>query len=88
MNEVSHRQLRNDSAEVLRRVAAGETIVITNHGQPAAVIAPPPSDMLSFLTAVGQIRVAVDPTASLRSVVRAKSDVSSARIIDDVRGDW
>ncbi|MFP5322957.1 MAG: type II toxin-antitoxin system Phd/YefM family antitoxin [Acidimicrobiia bacterium] len=42
MEEISHRQLRNDSAEVLRRAARGELLLITNNGQPAAVIGPHP----------------------------------------------
>ena len=32
MKEITHRQLRNDSADILRRVAVGETILVTNNG--------------------------------------------------------
>ena len=39
-NTVSHRELRNNSAEILRAVAAGESFVVTNHGSPVAVLAP------------------------------------------------
>ncbi|MSV74139.1 MAG: type II toxin-antitoxin system prevent-host-death family antitoxin, partial [Actinobacteria bacterium] len=31
---ISHRELRNNSAEILRAVAAGESFVVTNHGSP------------------------------------------------------
>lgn len=41
MRTISHRELRNNSAEVLRAVAAGETIEVTNHGEVAAVLVPP-----------------------------------------------
>jgi prevent-host-death family protein len=38
---ISHRELRNNSAGVLRAVGAGETIEVTKHGEVAAVLVPP-----------------------------------------------
>lgn len=38
---ISHRELRNNSSEVLRAVQAGEVIEVTNHGEVAAVLVPP-----------------------------------------------
>ena len=40
MERIAHRDLRNRSAEILRRVAAGESFEITNHGEVVAVLAP------------------------------------------------
>lgn len=40
MNEVATRELRNDTAGVLRRVQAGEEIVITIHNKPVARLVP------------------------------------------------
>ena len=80
--------MRNDSAEVLRRVAAGETILVTNHGQPAAVIGPLPSDPVAQLSAQGQLRKALNDPHALRSIKRKKSNKSSAEIIADTRGRW
>jgi prevent-host-death family protein len=37
---ITHRELRNDSASILARVAAGESFTITNHGKPVAVLRP------------------------------------------------
>ena len=37
---VSHRELRNNSAGILRAVAAGKSFVVTNHGSAVAVIKP------------------------------------------------
>ena len=88
MKEITHRQMRNDSADVLRRVAAGETILVTNNGQPAAVIGPPPGDALALLSAQGQLRKALHSPAALRSIKRSKSDKATAEIIADVRGRW
>ncbi len=38
---IPHRELRNSSAEILRRVRAGETFEITNNGEVVAVLSPP-----------------------------------------------
>lgn len=37
---ISQRQLRNDSAVVLRAVESGESFIITNNGRPVAEIRP------------------------------------------------
>jgi len=37
---IPHRELRNRSSDVLRRVQAGETIQVTNHGEVVAVLSP------------------------------------------------
>lgn len=38
---IAHRELRNNSGEVLRNVADGATYEITNHGEVVAVLSPP-----------------------------------------------
>jgi prevent-host-death family protein len=40
--EVASRELRNNTADLLRRVAAGDEIVITTRGRPAAALVPVP----------------------------------------------
>lgn len=40
MESISHRELRNQSAKVLRAVAAGESYTVTNNGRPVAKIVP------------------------------------------------
>lgn len=37
---ISQRELRNDSAKVIRRLQQGETFVLTNHGVPVAELRP------------------------------------------------
>jgi len=86
VRSVTHREMRNRSGEILRRVADGETIEVTNHGEVAARIMPPGLDPLSELVARGQVREARRPLASLRSVVRGKSRTPSEAIVADVRG--
>ena len=44
MRRISHRELRNNSAAVLREVQAGETMEITNNGEVVAILSPPTPD--------------------------------------------
>lgn len=41
MSNVGIRDLRNDTAGVLRRVGAGERVTITSRGVPVATLSPP-----------------------------------------------
>lgn len=49
---ISQRELRNDNAEIMRRVEAGESFVITRNGKPIADLvshaAPPPKRRLTI----------------------------------------
>ena len=48
--------MRNNSGELLRRVAEGESVLITNGGEPAAVMIPASSDTRARLIAGGRLR--------------------------------
>jgi prevent-host-death family protein len=84
---ISHRELRNNSAEVLRAVAAGEIVEVTNHGEVAAVLVPPSLTPYERLLAAGKVRQSADPAVDLRRVRRVRSSRTTAEIIADVRGD-
>jgi len=43
MRTITHSDLRNGSAQILRDVEAGETMLITNRGKTVAAIGPPAS---------------------------------------------
>lgn len=88
VKEVTHREMRNNSGEILRAVAAGESIRVTNKGQVAAIIIPPAADPLADLTARGQLRPARRPLADLSALVRRKPDRPSSELLSDVRGRW
>lgn len=64
--EVASRELRNDTAGLLRRVEEGETIVITRRGKPVADLVPHRPEVGRWLTPseVMEIReiAAGDPT--------------------------
>ena len=57
MEQVSQREMRNRSAELLRRVANGESVLVTNGGVPAAVIVPASAGVRERLVAAGRLRV-------------------------------
>jgi prevent-host-death family protein len=85
---ISHRELRNNSATVLRAVAAGEQIEVTNHGQVAAVLVPPSLTPYERLVAAGKVREPrQDRPVDLRSIRRLSAPLSSSEVIADVRGD-
>jgi prevent-host-death family protein len=59
MASVGVRELRQRASELLRRVAAGETIEVTDRGRPVALLAPLPDEgPLERLRASGQIEPA------------------------------
>jgi prevent-host-death family protein len=85
---ISHRELRNNSAAVLREVRGGQIVEVTNHGEIAAVLIPPSLTSFERLVAAGKVRQpTADPALDLRQIPRTASDVASAEIIADVRGD-
>jgi prevent-host-death family protein len=49
------RQLRDQLTATIRRVRRGETIEITHHGAPVAVLAPVPPDPVERLVASGEV---------------------------------
>lgn len=88
METISHREMRNQSADILRRVEAGESIQITNRGHVAAVIIPAAGTVLDGLIARGQARPARTSTDTIATLPRVASTTSSNEIISDLRGRW
>jgi prevent-host-death family protein len=88
MRTVSHREMRNSSGEILRAVAAGETVQVTNNGRVAALISPPGPDMLTQLIEQGRAKRARRPITDLASIQRRSSELTSAEIVEDARGRW
>lgn len=88
MVRISHRELRNNSGEVLRRVAAGESFEITNHGSVVAVLGPPRNEsVLDRLIAEGRAVPARGSLAeALKKITPVRLDVTTQEIIDDLRG--
>lgn len=88
MRTVTHREMRNNSAEILRAVEAGETIQISNRGRVVAVISPAQLSTLDRLVAEGKVRPALRPASDLATIKPKKSKATSKEILDDIRGPW
>ena len=87
MDSITHREMRNNSGAVLKRVAAGETLIITNNGKPAALLSPIAPTNHELLTAQGRLRPGVVPfdVAALPPPVRTLTSVDE--MLDDDRGE-
>jgi prevent-host-death family protein len=77
---LAHRDLRNRSAEVLRRVQAGETFQVTNHGDVVAVLSP-------ANRAPGPRVRAATVRGGFATLPRVRVDVPTATVLDELRGD-
>jgi prevent-host-death family protein len=84
---ITHRELRNNSSEVLRAVQAGEIIEVTNHGSAAAILVPPSLTPYERLLAAGKVRLTEDRHVDLRHIPRTRQASTTAEIIADLRGD-
>lgn len=84
MKSLTHRTLRNESAEVLRQVQAGQSFQITNHGRPVALLIPLPDTPLERLRAAG----ATIPAGGCDfTALERVQGLSSREVLDDLRGD-
>lgn len=85
MASVSQREMRNNSGELLRRVAQGESVLVTNNGVPAAVLVPPGADVRARLTAAGRLKVGTGlDLGALPAPVPAGT--STEQLLDEDRG--
>lgn len=80
------RQLRDSLTATIRRVQRGETIEVTHHGTPVAVLAPVPADRIERLVAAGD----VTPGAPLGRPLRrhpVTGGMSATEAIEDDRAE-
>jgi len=82
MTTIAHRELRNNSSEILRRVQSGESFEITNHGEVVAVLTPPESAPRRRLS--GRPPLVIGGFTELTPV---ELDHPIQHTLDDLRGD-
>ncbi|MBK5248880.1 MAG: type II toxin-antitoxin system prevent-host-death family antitoxin [Actinomycetales bacterium] len=85
MDKIAHRELRNHSAEILRRVGEGASFEVTNNGRAAALIVPLTDSRLARLELSGQVRPPSRTT--LPRVARVRADVSIVELLDELKGE-
>jgi prevent-host-death family protein len=79
MGRIGVRALRQQASAVLRRVAAGERIEVTDRGRPVALIVPlPQEDVLAKLAAEGRLARARGDLLALGPPIRAARGRESA----------
>lgn len=88
VDKVTHREMRNRSGEILRRVEAGESIEVSNNGHPAALIVPIGGDVLDGLIARGEARPPRASADELLAIRRVASRKPAHELIQDSRGPW
>jgi prevent-host-death family protein len=88
MVEIGIRALKQNASAVVARVAAGETVTITDRGRPVARMTPISTSSLEEMRAAGLVRPA---TRSLKDLPSPEplDDVgpSMAEILDELRED-
>ncbi|MEJ1089060.1 type II toxin-antitoxin system prevent-host-death family antitoxin [Microbacterium sp. Mu-80] len=82
---MSKTELNQQTARVLARVAAGETLTVTDRGRPIAQLSPPATDLWSKLVASGQVSLPTATGALPTPAVRTTE--STRQILDDLRSD-
>lgn len=85
MATVSRTELNQQTAKVLARVAAGETVTITDRGRPIAQLSPPALSVWDELLA--SARVTLPSRSGALDIQRVRLDQTSQEILDDVRAD-
>lgn len=80
------RELRDSLTATLRRVREGETIEVTHHGEPVAVMAPLPPDRIGRLVAAGGVTQAKPLERPLRRFEVIGELTASQAIEDDRAG--
>lgn len=79
---IPHRELRNNSSDVLREVQAGETVYVTNNGEIVAVLVPPPRPPGASL----RIRQAT-VRGGFAALARTQIQEPVQGVLDELRGD-
>ncbi|MFB8388006.1 type II toxin-antitoxin system Phd/YefM family antitoxin [Microbacterium sp. NPDC055910] len=82
MKTISHRDMRNNSAEVLKRVAAGDSYTVTNHGTAVAQIIPIGRTAADLPLAQPATR-----QGGFSSLPRRRVDGTITEALDDLRGE-
>jgi prevent-host-death family protein len=87
MERIGVRELRREASAVLRRVAAGETVEITDRGRPVAVLLRAMPSGLARLEREGLLRRAEGDLIALTPVRVPAGVVPPSRLVDDGRAE-
>jgi prevent-host-death family protein len=80
------RELRDTLTQTLRRVQGGETIEVTHHGAPVALLAPLPEGRIERLVASGEVTRAA-PLDRLPRRFRMIGEQGASEALEDDRAE-
>ena len=78
------RELRDSLTSTLRRVRAGETVEVTHHGEPIAVLSPVRADRIGRLVARGDVTPG-EPLARPLRRFPVTGELNASQAIEDDR---
>jgi prevent-host-death family protein len=87
MERVGVRELRRQASAILRRVAAGETVEVTDRGRPVAVLLKTMPSGLARLEREGLLRRAQADLVDLLPVRLAPGASAPSTLVSDARSD-
>ena len=87
MERVGVRELRRDASAILRRVAAGETVEVTDRGRPVAVLLKAMPNGLLRLEREGLLRRGEADLLALTPLPLPPGVTLPSRLIDEGRAD-
>jgi prevent-host-death family protein len=79
------RELRDTLTSVIRRVQGGETIEVTHHGRPVALLAPVPDDRIARLVATDDVTPASRPLDLSAPLLPVTGEMTASEAIEDDR---
>jgi len=87
MERIGIRELRREASAVLRRVAAGETVEVTDRGRPVAVLVRAAPSGLSALEREGLLRRAEGDLLDLPPVRLPRGARAPSRVVTEARAE-
>jgi prevent-host-death family protein len=87
MERVGVRELRRQASAILRRVAAGETVEVTDRGRPVAVLLKTMPSGLARLEGEGLLRPAQADLVDLRPVHLPAGAVAPSSVVREGRAE-
>jgi prevent-host-death family protein len=81
-------ELRQNLSVYLRRVAAGERLVVTDRNRPVAELGPPPATGRALDRLIASGRITRPPQGTLPEPLERADDVDAlSRALDEIRGE-
>ncbi len=87
MERIGIRELRREASAVLRRVAAGETVEVTDRGRPVARLVKAGAAGLARLEEEGLLRRADGDLLEVRPVPLPRGAMPPSRVVEEGRGE-